>query len=263
MNPTSLFDLTGRVALVTGASRGIGKAIASQLAAQGATVVGTATSESGASAITEYLSEFGGKGIALNVTDKDSIDAIIKEINDTFGGIDILVNNAGIQKVSPIEDFPEDAWDAIVAINLSSSFHTTKAVLPVMRAAGWGRIINIASAHGLVASPFKSAYVAAKHGIMGLTKTTALECATDNITCNAICPGYVMTPLVEKQVTDTAIARGISEDKVKTDVMLKAQWTKKFVEVEELADTALFLCSNSAQNITGSNINVDGGWTAA
>ncbi len=197
------------------------------------------------------------------MTKPGQIRDLISSTKEIYGSVDVLINNAGIQKVAPIEDFPEEDWDAIIAINLSSSFHTTKAVLPLMRAAGWGRIINIASAHGLVASPYKSAYVAAKHGILGLTKTTALECAEQNITCNAICPGYVMTPLVEKQVVDTAIARGISEEQVKSDVMLKAQWTKKFVQVEELAGTALFLCSDSAQNITGAHINVDGGWTAA
>jgi 3-hydroxybutyrate dehydrogenase len=258
--------LQGKVAVITGSTSGIGLGIAKGFAKAGINVVINGFAEE--TIINNIVEELKGYGVKASYHNADmskpeQIKDLITSTVSEYGSLDILVNNAGIQKVSPIEDFPEDAWDAIVAINLSSSFHTTKAVLPVMRAAGWGRIINVASAHGLVASPFKSAYVAAKHGIMGLTKTTALECATDNITCNAICPGYVMTPLVEKQVTDTAIARGISEDKVKTDVMLKAQWTKKFVEVEELADTALFLCSNSAQNITGSSINVDGGWTAA
>jgi 3-hydroxybutyrate dehydrogenase len=266
LNEGTMMSLKGKVAVITGSTSGIGLGIAKGFAKAGINVVINGFAQ--ASIIDNILTELTDHGIKASYHNADmskpeQIKDLITSTVSQYGSLDILVNNAGIQKVSPIEDFPEDAWDAIVAINLSSSFHTTKAVLPVMRAAGWGRIINIASAHGLVASPFKSAYVAAKHGIMGLTKTTALECATDNITCNAICPGYVMTPLVEKQVTDTAIARGISEDKVKTDVMLKAQWTKKFVEVEELADTALFLCSNSAQNITGSNINVDGGWTAA
>ena len=184
------------------------------------------------------------------------------EAEKTFGAVDILVNNAGIQFVSPVEDFPEEKWDAIIAINLTAAFHATKAVIPGMKQRGWGRIINTASAHALVASPFKSAYVTAKHGIAGLTKTVALELAEFGTTVNAIAPGYVWTPLVEKQVADTAKARGISEEQVKQDVMLKAQPTKKFVTVEEVAAVAVFLCSDGAASITGTTLPVEGGWTA-
>ena len=193
----------------------------------------------------------------------DEITAMIDDAIKHFGSIDILVNNAGIQHVSPVENFPPEQWDNIISINMSSAFHTTRAIIPHMRKQGWGRIINIASAHGLVASPYKSAYVTAKHGLLGFNKTVALEVAQDNITSNAICPGYVLTPLVEKQIPDTAKARGITEEEVKRDVLLKAQWTKKFVSVEEIAGTALFLCSEHAQNITGTHISIDGGWTAA
>ncbi|EPJ49309.1 MAG: D-beta-hydroxybutyrate dehydrogenase [Osedax symbiont Rs1] len=259
-------SIEGRVAVITGSTSGIGLGIARGLARAGMNIVINGFAD--AKTIDKILLDLTKYGIKASYHHADmtkplQIRDLILSTKEIYGSVDVLINNAGIQKVAPIEDFPEEDWDAIIAINLSSSFHTTKAVLPLMRAAGWGRIINIASAHGLVASPYKSAYVAAKHGILGLTKTTALECAEQNITCNAICPGYVMTPLVEKQVVDTAIARGISEEQVKTDVLLKAQWTKKFVQVEELAGTALFLCSDSAQNITGAHINVDGGWTAA
>lgn len=255
-----------KVAVITGSTSGIGLGIAQGFARAGINVMINGFADQ--SVIDEILLQLRSYGVnaqyhSADMTKPDQIRDLIEQTNHIFGAVDIVVNNAGIQKVSPIEEFPEDSWQAIIDINLSSSFHTTKAALPIMREAGWGRIINIASAHGLVASPFKSAYVAAKHGVIGFTKTTALECAEQNITCNAICPGYVMTPLVEKQVKDTALARGISEEEVKTDVMLKAQWTKKFVEVEELAETALFLCSNGAQNITGTHISVDGGWTAA
>jgi 3-hydroxybutyrate dehydrogenase len=179
-----------------------------------------------------------------------------------FGAVDILVNNAGIQFVSPIEDFPIDKWDAIIAINLSSAFHTTRLAVPGMKKRGWGRIVNIASAHALVASPFKAAYVSAKHGIAGLTKTVALEVAEHGITVNAVCPGYVLTPLVEKQIPDTAKARGITEQQVISDVLLAAQPTKQFVTVEELSALVTFLCTDSAKSITGTTLPVDGGWTA-
>jgi 3-hydroxybutyrate dehydrogenase len=181
----------------------------------------------------------------------------------TFGSVDVLVNNAGIQHVSPIEDFPVEKWDAVIAINLSSAFHAIRAVAPGMKQRGWGRIINMASAHSLVASPFKSAYVAAKHGIAGLTKTVALELAQSRITCNCISPGYVWTPLVEKQIPETMKARNMSEDRVIKDVLLAAQPTKEFVTVEQIATLALFLCSEDAAQITGANLPVDGGWTAA
>ena len=179
-----------------------------------------------------------------------------------FGGVDILVNNAGIQHVAPVEEFPVEKWDAIIAINLSASFHTMRLAVPGMKQKGWGRIINIASAHALVASPFKSAYVAAKHGIAGLTKTVALEVAQHGITVNAICPGYVLTPLVEKQIPDTAKARGITEEAVVRDVLLAAQPTKRFVTVEEVAALTKFLCGDGAASITGTLLPIDGGWTA-
>jgi len=186
----------------------------------------------------------------------------MKKAASSLGGVDILVNNAGIQHVSPVEEFPVAKWDAIIAINMSSAFHTTRVAVPYMKSKKWGRIINVASAHAMVASPFKSAYVASKHGIMGFTKTIALEVAEVGVTCNAICPGYVLTPLVEKQIPDTAKARGITEEQVKRDVLLAAQPTKQFVTVEQVAGTAVFLCTDAAASITGTNIMVEGGWTA-
>jgi 3-hydroxybutyrate dehydrogenase len=192
----------------------------------------------------------------------ESIAAMMRKAIAEFGAVDILVNNAGIQHVAPVDEFPLDKWDAIIAINLSSSFHTVRAALPAMKSRRWGRIVNIASAHALVASPFKSAYVAAKHGIAGFAKTVALEVAEQGITVNALCPGYVLTPLVEKQIPDTARARGISEDAVKRDVLLAAQPTKRFVRVEEIAGLVAFLCSEEAASITGAVLPVDGGWTA-
>ncbi|MFT5706167.1 MAG: 3-hydroxybutyrate dehydrogenase [Oceanospirillaceae bacterium] len=258
--------IQGKSAIITGSTSGIGLGIAKGFAKSGINVmINGFADEQVINDILQELNQYDIKAIyhGADMSKPAQIRDMVKVAELEFDSLDILVNNAGIQKVSSIEEFPEASWNAIIDINLSSSFHATKAVLPIMRTAGWGRIINIASAHGLVASPFKSAYVAAKHGVIGFTKTTALECAEQNITCNAICPGYVMTPLVEKQVTDTAVARGMTEEQVKTDVMLKAQWTKKFVAVDELSDTALFLCSSSAQNITGTHISVDGGWTAA
>jgi 3-hydroxybutyrate dehydrogenase len=188
--------------------------------------------------------------------------AMIRQAEEAFGAVDILVNNAGIQHVSPVEDFPIEKWDAIIAINLSSVFHATRAALPRMRQRGWGRIISTASAHSLVASPFKSAYVAAKHGVAGFTKTIALEVATDGITVNCISPGYVWTPLVERQIPDTMQTRGLTREQVINDVMLEAQPTKQFVTVDQVAGLALFLCSDTAANITGANHVMDGGWTA-
>jgi 3-hydroxybutyrate dehydrogenase len=192
----------------------------------------------------------------------DAIELMMKAAVEAHGAVDVVVNNAGIQYVAPLEEFPVDRWNLILAINLSAAFHTTRLALPGMKRKGWGRVINIASAHALVASPYKSAYVAAKHGIAGLTKTVALEAAEAGITVNAICPGYVWTPLVEKQIPDTARARGISEEKVKRDVLLAAQPTKKFVGVDEVAALATFLASDAAASITGTVLPIDGGWTA-
>ncbi len=259
-------NLKGKTALITGSTSGIGLGIAQSFADEGINIVLNGFGD--AAEIDGYRQEIEAKGVKCIYNGADmakptEIELMINEAKDTFGTIDILVNNAGIQHVSAVEDFPPAKWEAIMAINLSSAFYTTHYIVPLMKKAGWGRIINMASAHGLVASPYKSAYVAAKHGIVGLTKTIALELAEDNITVNAICPGYVKTPLVEGQIADTAKSRGISEEEVVNDVILKAQWTKKFVEIEEIADLALFLCSDSAQNMTGTTHSIDGGWTAA
>lgn len=258
--------LKGKTAVITGSTSGIGLGIAEGFAKEGVNLV---INGLGDAAEIEKIraglaSKFGIKVtfIGADMSKPEQIEAMMKKVAADFGGVDILVNNAGIQHVSPIEEFPTAKWDAIIAINLSSAFHTTKMVLSYMKSKGWGRIINIASAHAMVASPFKSAYVASKHGIMGFTKTVALEVAEKGITCNAICPGYVLTPLVEKQIPDTAKARGITEAQVKHDVLLAAQPTKQFVTVEQVAATAIFLCSDSAASITGTNIMVDGGWTA-
>ena len=196
------------------------------------------------------------------MTKPAEIAAMVQTSQQRFGSLDILVNNAGIQFVSPIEDFPIEKWDQIIAINLSAAFHAIRAAVPGMKSRKWGRIISTASAHSLVASPFKSAYVSAKHGLAGLTKTVALETATFGITCNCISPGYVWTPLVEKQIPDTAKARGMTEEQVKRDVILAAQPTKEFITVDEIADLAVYLCSDSAKAITGANLSIDGGWTA-
>jgi 3-hydroxybutyrate dehydrogenase len=258
--------LKGKNALVTGSTSGIGLGIATALAGEGANL---ALNGFGVAAEIEKLraglaAKHGVKVIyhGADMSKPAEIETMMREVEKNLGSIDILVNNAGIQHVAPVDEFPPAKWDAIIAINLSASFHTTRLVLPGMKSRGWGRIVNIASAHGLVASPFKSAYVAAKHGIMGFTKTVALEVAEKGITANSICPGYVRTPLVEKQIPDTARARGISEEEVVRTVMLAAQPTKKFVTVEQVAATALFLCSDSAASITGTSISIDGGWTA-
>lgn len=258
--------LKGKNAVVTGSTSGIGLAIARGLAEQGANVMinglGTAEENEGTRKAIETDFAVKARFSSANMLKPEEIAAMIAEAEQAFGAVDILVNNAGIQFVSPVEDFPDDKWDAIIAINLTSAFHTIKAVTLGMKKRGWGRIINTASAHALVASPYKSAYVAAKHGIAGLTKTVALELAEFGTTVNAIAPGYVWTPLVEQQVADTAKARGITEEQVKQDVLLKAQPTKNFVTVEQVAAVAVFLCSDSAVSITGTTLPVDGGWTA-
>jgi 3-hydroxybutyrate dehydrogenase len=258
--------LKGKTAIITGSTSGIGLGIAQGLADQGINIVMNGFGDK--DSIETERAAIEAKGVkclyhGADMTKPEEIEALIKTAKADMGSVDILVNNAGIQHVAPIEDFPAGKWDAIIAINMSSAFHTIRHALPIMKTQGWGRIINVASAHGLVASPYKSAYVTAKHGIMGLSKSVALECAEDNVTVNSICPGYVKTPLVEGQIADTAKSRGITEDEVINDVLLKAQWTKKFVSIEQVAGTALFLCSDAAENITGTHIAVDGGWTAA
>ncbi|MFB2550571.1 3-hydroxybutyrate dehydrogenase [Ensifer soli] len=254
-----------RTAVITGSTSGIGLGIARALSATGANVVlnGFGSREEIDAAIAAVAAG-GGKVIhnPADMTKPDEIAAMMASAAETFGTVDILVNNAGIQYVEKIEDFPVEKWDQIIAINLSSAFHTIRAALPGMKAKKNGRIINIASAHGLVASPFKSAYVAAKHGIMGLTKTVALEVAEAGVTVNAICPGYVLTPLVERQIPDQAKTRGITEEQVVSDVLLKAQPTKDFVTVEQVAALAVFLASDAAAQITGTHVSIDGGWTA-
>ena len=253
-------------AIVTGSTSGIGEGIATAFAAEGWNVMLNGFGDaSEIEALRAGLEEkYGVKALynGADMTKPEEIRSLIEEAEASFGQVDVLVNNAGIQHVSPIEDFPDAKWDAIIAINLSPAFHTIKAVMAGMKQRGSGRIINIASAHGLVASPFKSAYVAAKHGIVGLTKTIALEGAEHGVTCNAICPGYVKTPLVEKQIPDTAKARGMSEQEVIEKVILAAQPTKQFVTVEQISALAVFLCSENAAQITGAAHQIDGGWVA-
>jgi len=258
--------LQGKTALVTGSTSGIGLGIARALAAQGANIVLNGFGE--AAEIEKLRAEIASshkvsvRYDGADLSKQDQIEVMLAKALKEFGAIDVLVNNAGIQHVAPIEEFPVDKWNAILAINLSASFHAIRLALPAMKARKWGRIINIASAHALVASPFKSAYVAAKHGIAGLTKTVALEVAEHGITMNAICPGYVWTPLVQKQIPDTARARGLTEQQVINDVLLHAQPTKKFVQIEEVAAFAAFLASDAAASITGAVLPIEGGWTA-
>ena len=260
-------SLTSRNALVTGSTSGIGLAVARALAKQGAGVMLNGFGDPAAIEATRagLAAEFGTTVLycSADMAKPAEIAAMVAEAEEKLGGVDVLVNNAGIQRVSPIEDFPLDAWDAIIAINLSSAFHTMRAAIPGMKARRWGRIINTASAHSLVASPFKSAYVAAKHGIAGLTKTAALELATHGVTVNCISPGYVWTPLVERQIPDTMAARNMTQEEVIRDVVLAAQPTKQFVTVEQVASLAVYLASDAASQITGANLSMDGGWTAA
>jgi 3-hydroxybutyrate dehydrogenase len=258
--------LKGRTAIVTGSTSGIGLGVAQALARDGANILLNGFGDAAAiEKIRADLAKEAGVRVAYSPADMTrpaDIRAMVAQAVAELGGVDILVNNAGIQHVAPVHEFPEDKWDAIIAINMSSAFHASKAALPHMRAKKWGRIINIASIHGLIASPFKSAYIAAKHGVVGLTKTVALENAEEGITCNAICPGYVKTPLVDKQIDDQAKAHGISREKVIAEIMLAPQPTKRFVEIAELAGLAVFLCGEAAASITGTALPVDGGWTA-
>jgi 3-hydroxybutyrate dehydrogenase len=258
--------LKGKTAVVTGSTSGIGLAIAEALAAQGCNVVlNSFTDAPGDQMLADRLAAEHGVGvryIRADMAKPEECRRLVEQAAEAFGAVDVLVNNAGIQHVARVEEFPPEKWDAIIAINLSSAFHTTAAAIPAMRAAGWGRIVNIASAHGLTASPFKSAYVAAKHGIVGFTKTVALELAEEGVTCNAICPGYVLTPLVENQIADQMKVHSLPRDEVVRNVMLQRQPTRQFVRVEDVAAATIFLCSDAAAQITGTTLSIDGGWTA-
>ena len=260
------YGLKGQVAIVTGSTSGIGQAMASALAMAGVDVVlngfGDHTAIERDRTAMEEVADVKVRYHPADMTKAAEIADMVAYAKSELGRLDILVNNAGVQHVAPIEDFPIEKWDQIIAINLSSAFHATRAAVPLMKAAGHGRIINIASAHALVASPFKAAYVAAKHGIAGLTKTVALEVAQAGVTCNAICPGYVRTPLVDAQIEDTATARGMTPDQVMKDVILAAQPTKKFVEFNQLAGLMLYLASDAGASVNGAMLSVDGGWTA-
>jgi 3-hydroxybutyrate dehydrogenase len=259
--------LKGKTALVTGSTSGIGLGYARALAAEGVNI--TINGFGDAAAIeaerTRIEKDFGVRALysPADMTKPDEIADMVRKTEQTFGSLDILINNAGIQFVSPIEEFPIDKWNQIIAINLSAAFHAIRVAVPGMKKRKWGRIISTASAHSLVASPFKAAYVSAKHGIAGLTKTVALELATFGVTVNCISPGYVWTPLVEKQIPDTMKARNMTAEQVKSDVLLAAQPTKEFVTIEEVAALAVYLCSDAAKAITGANLSIDGGWTAA
>ena len=254
--------LKGKTALVTGSTSGIGLGIAKALAEQGANIMMNGFGEKDAA-----MAEVKAFGVEVDYHGADmskpaDIEAMMKFAADTFGRVDILVNNAGIQHVAKIEDFPIERWDAIIAINLSSAFHATRLALPAMKAANWGRIINVASIHGLVGSAEKSAYVAAKHGVVGLTKVTALENATTGVTCNAICPGWVLTPLVQKQVDAKAVAMGLSNEEAKKQLLQEKEPSMQFTTPEELGELAVFFCSAAGNNVRGAAWNMDGGWTA-
>ena len=259
-------SLASKSAVVTGSTSGIGLAIARALAAEGANVMlnGFGKPEDIETVRAAIETEFKVRALhsPADMTKPAEIAGMIAAAEKAFGAVDILVNNAGIQFVSPIEDFPIEKWDQIIAINLTAAFHAVRAAIPGMKTRGWGRIISTASAHSKVASPFKSAYVAAKHGIAGLTKTAALELATHGVTVNCISPGYVWTPLVEAQIPDTMKARGLTREQVIDDVLLEAQPTKQFVTTDEVAAFVVFLCSDAAKQITGANLSIDGGWTA-
>jgi len=258
--------LKGKSALVTGGTSGIGLAIARVFAKEGMNLLidGFGNTPENHKLARDISSEFGVKCVfsPADMSRPDEIADMVEFAVKELGGVDVLVNNAGVQHVAPVEKFPPEKWDAIIAINLTAAFHCTRHIVPMMKEKGWGRIINTASAHSIVASPFKSAYVAAKHGLNGFTKTIPLEVATNGITCTCISPGYVWTPLVEHQIPDTMASRHMSREQVINDVLLHAQPTKQFVTVDEVAGIALFLCSDAAKNITGANISVDGGWTA-
>jgi len=251
---------------VTGSTSGIGRGIAAALAGQGMNVVlngmGDAAAIEAERAKLARECQVDIRYDSANMAKPAEIAALIAVVEREFGAVDVLVNNAGIQHVAPVDEFPPEQWDAIIAVNLSATFHAIRAALPAMKRKGWGRIINVASAHALVASPYKAAYVAAKHGVAGLTKTVALETAEQGVTCNAVCPGYVKTPLVERQIPDTAKARGISEDAVVRTVLLANHPTKRFVGIDEVAALAVFLASDAAASITGAILSIDGGWTA-
>jgi len=265
-NPRPGCELAGKTAIVTGSTSGIGLGIARAFAEAGMHVMLNGFGDNAEIERTRMeLEESCHIKTAYSAADMSRPEDIVGMIEDArrlLGKVDVLVNNAGIQHVEAIETFPIGKWDAIIAIDLSSAFHAMRAVIPDMKARKWGRIINIASAHGLVASPFKSAYVAAKHGILGLTKTVALETAEHGITVNAICPGYVLTPLVQKQISETAKARGLTEEQVIKDVLLHAQPTRRFVTTEQVGALALFLCSDVAASMTGTALPIEGGWTA-
>lgn len=259
-------DLRGKRALITGSNSGIGLGIAQELARAGADIAINSFTDrpQDHDLASDLANQFGVKAVYVqaDLAKADQARSFVTIAAEALGGCDILVNNAGIQHVAPVDEFPVDIWDRIIAINLNSVFHSSAVALPLMRAAGWGRIVNVASAHGLTASPFKSAYVSAKHGVVGLSKTIALETAGQNITCNALCPGYVLTPLVEAQIPDQMKVHNMDRDTVIREVMLERQPSKQFATVEQMGGTVVWLCSDYAAQVTGTTISVDGGWTA-